>query len=212
MPIFGRFVAVKRCSGSERQTGSTRVASLAEKDLKQILGLPAGGVHKADAQRYLEKTIPELKLKNDLLAKAQQSLAQGNFQAARRYAVELGKNGDNPEELVANIDRAEQAQLKQLENQFEVLKQRGDDSAIQQLRAWQPRFQEAGGGWRPAAQRSQNICEQYSGGYRCDSCSLGNKGERKPHSNRRCEDISRLLGRTLGMDSSSLAKSSNRSC
>ena len=66
---------------------------------------------------------------------------QGNFQAARRYADELRKNGDNPEELVANIDQAEQAQLKQWENQFELVKQRDDDAAIQQLTALQLKFQ-----------------------------------------------------------------------
>jgi serine/threonine protein kinase/anti-sigma28 factor (negative regulator of flagellin synthesis) len=127
----------------QRATGSVNESRYpeAEKDLKQVLGLPPGGVHRADAQRYLEKTIPQLKLRNSLLAKAQQSLAQGNFLAARRYADEVRQNGDNPEELVANIDQAEQAQLKQLENQFELLKQRDDDAAIQQLTALRLKFQ-----------------------------------------------------------------------
>jgi hypothetical protein len=113
----------------------------AQKDLKQILALPAGGVHRDDAQKYLTKTIPQQQAQNALLAKGRQSASQGDFAAARRAADQLKQAGGNPEDLVAQIDQAEQGQLKQLENQFEQLKSRDDDAAIQQLKSLQPRFQ-----------------------------------------------------------------------
>ena len=113
----------------------------AQKDLKQILALPAGGVHREDAQRYLTKTIPQQQAQNGLLAQGRHSLTQGDFPSARRAADQLKQAGGNPDELVARIDESEQAQLKQLENQFDQLKSRDDDLAIQQLKALQPRFQ-----------------------------------------------------------------------
>lgn len=113
----------------------------ARKDLKQILALPAGGVHREDAQRYLTKTIPQQQAQNGLLVHGRQSLTQGDFPSARRAADQLKQAGGNPEDLVAQIDQAEQGQLKQLENQFDQLKLRDDDSAIQQLKALQPRLQ-----------------------------------------------------------------------
>ena len=113
----------------------------AQKDLKQILALPTGGVHRDDAQRYLSKTIPQQQAQNALLAKGRQSLTQGDFTSARRAADQLKQAGGNPEDLVAQIDQAEQGQLKQLESQFEQLKSRDDDAAIQQLKALQPKFQ-----------------------------------------------------------------------
>jgi hypothetical protein len=113
----------------------------AQKNLKQILALPAGGVHRDDAQRYLTKTIPQQQAQNGLLAHGRQSLSQGDFPSARRAADQLKQAGGNPEDLVAQIDQAEQSQLRQLENQFDQLKLRDDDSAIQQLKALQPRFQ-----------------------------------------------------------------------
>jgi eukaryotic-like serine/threonine-protein kinase len=113
----------------------------AQKDLKQILALPAGGVHRDDAQKYLSKTIPQQQAQNALLAKGRQSVTQGDFAAARRAADQLKQAGGNPEDLVAQIDQAEQGQLKQLESQFDQLKSRDDDAAIQQLKALQPRFQ-----------------------------------------------------------------------
>ncbi len=113
----------------------------AQKDLKQILALPAGGVHRDDAQRYLTKTIPQQQAQIALLARGRQSVTQGDFATARRTADQLKQAGGNPEELVAQIDQAEQGQLKQLENQFNQLKSRDDDAAIQQLKALQPKFQ-----------------------------------------------------------------------
>jgi hypothetical protein len=113
----------------------------AQKELKRILALPAGGVHRDDAQKYLTKTIPQQQAQIALLAKGRQSVTQADFAAARRAADQLKQAGGNPEDLVAQIDQAEQGQLKQLENQFDQLKSRDDDAAIQQLKALQPRFQ-----------------------------------------------------------------------
>jgi eukaryotic-like serine/threonine-protein kinase len=123
--------------------------SEAQKDLKQILTLPAGGVRRDDAQRYLDKTIPQAKTQSALLSQAQQSLAQGDFAAARRLAGQFEQNGGNAAQFVANINQAEQSQLKQLEGFFEQAKQLDDDSALQQLKALQPKFQVLAGDGGP---------------------------------------------------------------
>jgi serine/threonine-protein kinase len=128
----------------------------AQKDLKQILALPAGGVRKDDAHHYLDKIIPQQKMQNSLSAQARQSLAQGDFQSARRAAEQLKLNGSNPTELVADIDQAEQSQLKQMESLFDQLKQRDDDSSIQQLRALQPKFQALAGDGGPQSSDALN--------------------------------------------------------
>jgi ferritin len=114
--------------------------------------LPSGGVRRTDAQRYLDRTIPQHKQNNKLLAEAKQSLARGDIRAASDFAEQLQQNGGDATSVIAEIDRArsaeqvradqaKQAQLKQLENQFDQLRQRDDESAIQQLMALQPGFQ-----------------------------------------------------------------------
>ena len=113
----------------------------AQKDLRQILALPVGGVRRDDAQRYLDKTIPQQKAQNALLTQARQNLAQGDFSSARRAANQFKQNGGNAAGLVANIDQAEQSLLKELESLFEQVRQHDDDSAIQQLKALQVKFQ-----------------------------------------------------------------------
>jgi eukaryotic-like serine/threonine-protein kinase len=115
--------------------------SEAQNDLKQVVALPAGGVRREDAQRYLERTIPQLKIQKSLDAHARQNLERGDFPSARRAADEIKQNGGSPTELVGKIDQAELAQLKQLESQFEQLKLRDDEAAIQQLKTLQPRLQ-----------------------------------------------------------------------
>ena len=121
----------------------------AQKDLRQILTLPVGGVHRDDAQRYLDKTIPQQKAQKALLTQARQSLTQGDFPTARRAADQFRQNGGNAAELVANIDQVEQLQLKRMEDQFDQLKQRDDDSAIQQLTVLQSKFQALAGDGGP---------------------------------------------------------------
>ncbi len=113
----------------------------AQKDFRKVLALPVGGVHRDDAQQYLTKTIPQQQAQNSLLAQGRHSLAQGDFQSARRAADQLKAAGANTDELVGQIDQAEQSQLKQLESQFDQLKSRDDEAAIQQLKALQPKFQ-----------------------------------------------------------------------
>jgi len=113
----------------------------AQKALKGILALPAGGVRREEAQGYLEKNIPQQQAQDALSLQARKSLAQGDFASARRAAGQLSESGGNSADLIASINQAEQSQLKQLESQFDQLKQRDDDSAIQQLRALQPKLQ-----------------------------------------------------------------------
>ena len=113
----------------------------AQKELRQILALPVGGVHREEAQNYLDKVIPQRILQNDLLGQGRQSLKQGDFPSARRAAGQLKQNGGDPAALIGEIDQAEQSRLAQLESQFNQLKQRDDDAAIQQLKVLQPKFQ-----------------------------------------------------------------------
>jgi eukaryotic-like serine/threonine-protein kinase len=113
----------------------------AQKELHQILTLPSGGVRRQDAQNYLDKVIPQRILQNNLLAKARQNLKEGDFRSARQAADQIKQSGSDPTQLVAEIDQSEQSRLAQLESQFNQLKQRDDDEAIQQLRALLPKFQ-----------------------------------------------------------------------
>ena len=135
----------------------------AQKDLRKILALPAGGVHRDDAQRYLDKTIPQQQAQNKLLSQARQSLAQGDFQSARGIADEFKQNGADPTQLIADIDRAEQTVLRQLESQFDQLKQRDDDAAIQQLKALQQKFQGLAGAGGPESGEALNYANNIPG-------------------------------------------------
>jgi hypothetical protein len=135
--------------------------------------LPAGGVHKAEAQRYLDTALPRFKLEANLLAEAQQSLKQADFASARRATERLsqtvGQNGGDPispsqvSALSDQIDQAELAQLKQLESQFDQLKLRDDESAIQQLRALQPKLQALANDGGPHSNEALTFANNISG-------------------------------------------------
>ena len=113
----------------------------AQKDLRQVVALPAGGVHRDEAQNYLDKELPQRILQASLLTQAREALKQGDLQAARQAANQLKQNGENSPEAMAEIDKQEKARLGQLESQFNQLKQRDDDASVQQLKALQPKFQ-----------------------------------------------------------------------
>jgi hypothetical protein len=135
----------------------------AQRDLRQVLALPAGGVRKDDAQNYLDKVIPQRIAQNDLLGQAQQALKQGEFQAARQAASQLKKKGGAAAEIGAQIDQAEQGRLVQLETQFNQVKQRDDDSAVQQLKALQPKFQSLAGDGGPQSGEALNYANSIPG-------------------------------------------------
>jgi hypothetical protein len=126
------------------QQAASRLASGrftdAQKELRQILALPVGGVRREEAQNYLDKVIPQRMLQNDLLDKVRQSMKEGDYSSARRAAIQLKQNGGDAAPL-AEIDQAEQRRLAQLESQFNQLKQHDDDAAVQQLKALQPKLQ-----------------------------------------------------------------------
>jgi eukaryotic-like serine/threonine-protein kinase len=128
----------------------------AQKDLRQVIALPAGGVHREEAQSYLDKELPQRILQASLLAQARQALKQGDLQSARQTANQLKQNGGNSSELVAEIDKQEQAKLGQLESQFNQLKQRDDDAAVQQLKALQPKFQALASDGSPQSGEASN--------------------------------------------------------
>jgi uncharacterized protein YbaR (Trm112 family) len=126
------------------QQATSRLASGrltdAQKELRQILALPVGGVRREEAQNYLDKVIPQRMLQNDLLDKVRQSMKEGDYSSARRAAIQLKQNGGDAAPL-AELDQAEQRRLVQLESQFNQLKQHDDDAAVQQLKALQPKLQ-----------------------------------------------------------------------
>jgi eukaryotic-like serine/threonine-protein kinase len=113
----------------------------AQKELRQILALPAGGVRREEAQNNLDKVIPQRILQSDLLGQGRQSLKQGDFPSARHSADRLKQNGGDSAPLLAEIDQAEQSRLAQLESQFNQFKLRDDAAAIQQLQVLQPKLQ-----------------------------------------------------------------------
>jgi eukaryotic-like serine/threonine-protein kinase len=113
----------------------------ARKELGQVLALRAGGMHREDAQTYLDKVIPQKIRENDLLAQAYLEISQGEFQSARFISEQLRQNGGDPAPLLSKIDQAERTRLAQLEDQFNQLKQRDDDAAVQKLKALPQKFQ-----------------------------------------------------------------------
>jgi hypothetical protein len=112
---------------------------LARQELGQILALRPGGVHRSDAQDYLDKIIPQRIQENDLLAQAHLDMSQGDFQSARSIAEQLKQSG-NSAPLSTQIDQAERSRLAQLENQFNQLKGRDDDAGVKKLKALQQMF------------------------------------------------------------------------
>jgi TolA-binding protein len=109
---------------------------LARQELGQILALRPGGVHRSDAQDYLDKVIPQRIQENDLLAQAHLDMSQGDFQSARNIAEQLKQSG-NSAPLFTQIDQAERSRLTQLEDQFNQLKGRDDDAGVKKLKALQ---------------------------------------------------------------------------
>ena len=121
----------------------------AQKDLHQVLALPSGGVHRSEAQSYLDSVIPERIRQKNLTYQARQALEASDFRAARQAAAQLKQSGADSTAVVAEIDQQERAKLGQLEAQFGQLKQREDDAAVQQLKALQPKFQALAGDGGP---------------------------------------------------------------
>jgi uncharacterized protein YbaR (Trm112 family) len=145
----------------QQATESVRANDLAkaETQLKQVEALPDGGVHRADAQRYLVDVIPKLKRQGKLLAEARRSLERGDFESARKFTSQLQESGGDASELNREIEKSEGDRLAQLETQFDQFKQGDDDSAVQQLKALQPKFQalvNSGGPKSPEAQSYVN--------------------------------------------------------
>ncbi|HEY2351597.1 MAG TPA: protein kinase [Candidatus Acidoferrum sp.] len=128
----------------------------AQKGLRQILNLPSGGVRRDDAQRYLDKVIPQRELQNKLAIQAQQNVGKENYQAARQEADQLKQNGGDPAALLAEINQAEQARLTQLESQVNQLRQREDDASVQQLKTLQSKFQALANDGGPQSTQAAN--------------------------------------------------------
>jgi eukaryotic-like serine/threonine-protein kinase len=114
----------------------------AQKDLKLILQLKPGGLHREDAQKYLDKVIPQHLQEMDLLVQARFDLSQGEFQAARDIVSQLGKNGSDTSGLVKEIDGQERGQMGKLEKEYNELSQSEGNTAILGLNSLWSKFQE----------------------------------------------------------------------
>jgi tetratricopeptide (TPR) repeat protein len=114
----------------------------AQRYLRQILQLGPGGLHREDAQTYLDRVIPQHLQELDLLTQARLDVAQGEFQSARAIVGQLTKNGSDPSKLVAEIDTKERAQILQLEKKYSELSQRDGEEVILQLNALWSKFNE----------------------------------------------------------------------
>jgi serine/threonine protein kinase len=146
------------------QRAMTRMASQqyaeAQSDLQKIVALPDGGVHREEAQGYIDNIIPQQKAQNSLVIETKQKLAKGDFRSARSLANQLRQKGGNPAELLSAIDRAENTQLKQFENQFDQLRQREDESAVQQLKEMQPKLQALASDGGPQSAEAQTYANR----------------------------------------------------
>jgi hypothetical protein len=135
----------------------------AQNDLRQVLALPAGGVHRDDAQNYLLKVIPQRVQQNSLITQARHALNVGDFQSARQAASQLKQFGGDSAPVVAEIDQQEQTELARLESQFNQLKQRDDDTAVQQLRTLGPKFQALASDGGPRSGEASNYASAIPG-------------------------------------------------
>ncbi len=117
----------------------------AQRDLRQLLALPEGGVHRDEAQRNLTDVIPQ----------TQQALRQGDFSAARKIASQVQQSGGDTSQLNGEIDKSEADRLAQLESQFRQLKEADDDAAVQLLRTLQTEFKELSNDGGPKSAEAQ---------------------------------------------------------
>ena len=137
--------------------------SEAQKDLQQVLALPLGGIHRDEAQNYLDRVIPQRLQQNSFLTQSRQALKAGDFQSARQAAAQLKQSGGDPSEVLTEIDQQESGKLNQLITQFNQLKQRDDDVAIQQLKALQPKFQALTGDGGPQSEEALKYASSVPG-------------------------------------------------
>jgi hypothetical protein len=112
------------------EQGSSGASSSPGPQEKQIPKTPDSTNNTDPANRLLQQS-------------AQAALATGDFRAARRAADQLKQNGDNPADLLASIDEAEQRELKKWEAQFEQIKNAKNSLAVQQLKTLKAKFQSA---------------------------------------------------------------------
>src|SRR5260370_2601055 len=127
----------------------------AQKDLRQLLDLPEGGVHADEHKSYLTGVIHKLQQQHKLLTQAQQALRQGDFSSARKFASQVQQSGGDTSQLNGEIDKSEADRLAQLESQFRQLKEADDDAAVQLLRTLQTEFKEVSNDGGPKSAEAQ---------------------------------------------------------
>jgi serine/threonine protein kinase len=132
----------------------------AQKDLRQLLDLPEGGVHRDEAQSYLTGVIPKLQQQHKLLTQAQQALRQGDFNSARKFASQVQQSGGDTSQLNGEIDKSEADRLAQLESQFRQLKEADDDASVQRLKTLQTKFKALATDGGPKAAEAQTYFEK----------------------------------------------------
>jgi polyhydroxyalkanoate synthesis regulator phasin len=172
---------LKRAEGQQQALWDEGIAELqdgqidhAEKALRNVLLLPAGGRHWADTERYVDEVIPQRRQEQQLWAEAQMQstsverghllkeikaldevMAEGGIheQQARqmRDAVIrqiVRENARRNGEVDPTLSEGYEAQLAQLETQFASLALKGDAAALEGLQELRPKFKalaDAGG-------------------------------------------------------------------
>jgi serine/threonine protein kinase len=152
----------------------------ARKGLSQILALRAGGMHRDDAQTYLDKVIPRRIQESDLSAQAHLDMSQGEFQSARFVAEQIKQGGGDPTPLLTEIDQKERSRLVQLEDQFNQLKGRDDDTAAQKLKNLQQKFQALSSDGGPQSNEALGYANGIAGAIVDVQTRMQKKNEGKP--------------------------------
>jgi serine/threonine protein kinase len=123
----------------------------ARADVRQILALRPGGMHREDAQRYLERVIPQQTQEAAISDQVHLGLIQGDFQAARSLAQKLTQSGVDASDLLAQVDRTERRRFAQLQARFDDVKKRDDQGAVDELNALWQKFQALSAAGGPTA-------------------------------------------------------------
>ena len=172
---------LKRAETQQRGLWDQGIAELqdgrlddADKSLRNILLLPAGGLHWADAERYVDEVIPQRRQEQQLWTEAQMqstSVERGHLLKEIKALDEVMAEGGTHEqqarqkrdavirqivrenarrngEVDPTLSEGYEAQLAQLETQFVNLALKGDASALEGLQELRPKFKalaDAGG-------------------------------------------------------------------
>lgn len=145
----------------------------------------------------IQAKLAQVNMQNNLFAQAERNLRLGDYKSARRAADRIKQNGGNSTELTAQIDRAELAELKRWEAQFDGLKPHADSSAFSELKALQQEFQSLADDGGPQAGEALNYARSVSA-----TIASVRAGDLVPKPGPKCDALKERLemGETLSED------------